>query len=104
MIPVVVQPVVRRAILDFIDAVGGEMSDDTLTMQLVAIGHRLARRDVAEQMRWLGNAGLIEIEELSPYLIARILPDGEDAAAGRLRIEGLGRHRTGQAAGTARDR
>lgn len=102
MIPAAIIETVRRAVLDFIDAIGGEMSDDTLAIQLVAIGHRIARRDVADQMRWLAEQGLIEVEDLSPYLIGRILPDGVDAAAGRLRIDGLGRHKTGARAGTAK--
>lgn len=102
MIPSVILPVVRRAILDFLDEVGGEMSDDTLAMQLVALGHRQARRDIADEMRWLAEQGLVEVEELGPYLIGRILPDGCDAAAGRLRVDGVGRHKTGRPAGTAR--
>lgn len=94
--------VVRRAILDFLEEVGGEMSDDNLTLQLVQLMHRVARRDVAEQMRWLGRAGLVEVEELGPFVVARILPDGCDVACGRLRVEGVGRHRTGAGAGTAK--
>ncbi|UIJ46930.1 hypothetical protein LZK98_08300 [Sphingomonas cannabina] len=101
MIPPVILPIVRRAILDLLDAIGGEQSDDTLQLQLLQLGHRVARRDVAEQMRWLAEHGLIEIEDLSPYLVARMLPDGVDAAAGRLTLDGIGRHKTGKPVGTA---
>lgn len=102
MIAAVILPIVRRAILDLLHEIGGEQSDDTMTLQLVALGHRVARRDVAAQMRWLAAQGLIELEELGPYLVARMLPDGGDVADGRLRIDGIGRHKTGAAAGTAR--
>lgn len=102
MIPAVILDTVRRALLDFMDEVGGEQSDDTLALQLQAIGHRVARRDVAEQMRWLAAQGLIEVAELGPYLVGTVLPDGVDAAGGRLAIAGLGRHKTGRAPGSAR--
>ncbi len=102
MIAPAILPTVRRAILDLLDAIGGEQSDDTLALQLLELGHRVARRDVAEQMTWLGDQGLIEVEDLGPYRIGRMLPDGGDAAGGRLTIDGLGRHKTGRRAGTAR--
>lgn len=102
MIAAIILPVIRRAILDFMDAIGGEQSDDTLALQLQQLGHRIARRDVADQMRWLGEQGLIEVEQLGPYLVGRVLPDGVDAAGGRLSIDGLGRHKTGARTGTAK--
>jgi hypothetical protein len=100
VIPAAILPVVRRAILDFLDLIGGEQSDDTLAILLNADGHRVARRDVADQLRWLGEQGLLDVEQLGDFVVARVLPDGIDAANGRLRIEGLGRHKTGRA-GTA---
>lgn len=102
MIAPVLLPIVRRAMLDFLAEVGGEQSDDTLARQLVALGHiTLARRDVGEQLRWLGEQKLATVSELGPYIVGEILPDGEDVAAGRLRIDGISRHRTGARAGTA---
>lgn len=100
MIAPVILPHVRRAILDFLDQIGGEQSDDTLALLLNSVGHRVARRDVANQLRWLGEQGLLDVEQLGDYVVARVLPDGIDAANGRLTIEGLGRHKTGRA-GTA---
>lgn len=95
MIPPVVRPVVRRAILDFMHLVGGEVTDDTLHLQLNrGTPHRLALRDVGEQMGWLAEQGLIELERLGPYHVGRVLPDGVDAAEGRLAVDGLWRHKT----------
>lgn len=99
MIPPVILPVVRRAILDLMFDVGGEHNDETLTMLLNQLGHRVARRDVAAQLRWLASenadAPLIAIEELGPYLTARILQDGRDLAEGRLLVDGVSKFKTG---------
>ena len=99
MIPAVILPVIRRAILDLLTDIGGEHNDDTLSMLLVQLGHRVARRDVADQLRWLaddGEAPLVKVELLGPYLVARALPDGRDVAEGRLIVEGVSRHKTGE--------
>lgn len=103
MIPAAILPLIRRAILDLLNDAGGEHNDDVLTMLLVQLGHRVARRDVREQLVWLaGNeiAGdgsrLVQVEELGPYMVARILPDGRDVAEGRLIVEGVWRHKTGE--------
>ena len=96
MIPPVILPVVRRAILDLLEEIGGEHNHDTLTLQLRGLGHRVAARDVAEQLVWLGNCGLVKTEVLGPYTVARILADGRDVATGQLAFEGVSRHRTGE--------
>jgi hypothetical protein len=98
MIPGPILPIVRRAILDLLNDIGGEHNDDTLATLLNGIGHRVARRDVAEQLRWLAEPGdeLIAIEELGPYVAARILSDGRDVAEGRLIVEGVSRFKTGE--------
>lgn len=91
-----IAPVVRRAILDLLEDIGGEQNDDVLAILLNGIGHRVARRDVAEQLAWLaGIHTLVTTEQLGPYLVTSILPDGRDVAAGRLAIEGISRHKTG---------
>lgn len=96
MIAPVILPVVRRAIVDLLFDVGGEHNDDTLTLLLAQLGHRVARRDVAEQLDWLANeAKLIRLEDLGPYKVARILADGRDVAEGRLLVEGISRFKTG---------
>lgn len=95
MIPAAILPLVRRAILDLLNDIGGEQNDDALTILLAALGHRIARRDVAEQLRWLAGENFIAIEELGPFLAARILADGRDIAEGRLVVDGVWRHKTG---------
>lgn len=95
MIAPVLLPVIRRAIIDLLDDIGGEHNDDTLTRLLISLGHRVARRDVADQLRWLAEAGLVRAEEMPPFVVARIISDGRDVAAGTLRFEGVCRHKTG---------
>ena len=95
MIPAVILPVVRRALLDLMNDVGGEHNEDTLAMLLNGLGHRVARRDVREQLAWLGEQRLVHVEELGPYLVSRILADGRDAAEGRLTLDGVSRFKTG---------
>ena len=96
MIPAVILPVVRRAILDLLEEIGGEHNHDTLAMQLRTLGHRVAARDIAEQLRWLDSGGLVKAEELGPYTVARIVADGRDVATGQLTFDGVSRHRTGE--------
>lgn len=95
MIPPLALPIVRRAILDLLEEIGGEHNHDTLALQLRSLGHRVAARDVAEQLLWLGGAGLVHAEVLGPYTVARVLADGRDVATGQLTVEGVSRHRTG---------
>lgn len=95
MIPAPILPLIRRAVLDLLNDIGGEQNDDVLTLLLAELGHRVARRDIAEQLAWLAEAGLIEISDLGPYKVARILADGRDIADGRLTVDGVWRHKTG---------
>lgn len=87
-------PVVRRAILDLLNAIGGEENDDSIAMMLSELGHRAARREVADQMRWLAEQGLLVTDVLGPYLAGRISDDGRDLADGKLRIDGVSRFKT----------
>lgn len=95
MIPAAILPLIRRAILDLLNDIGGEQSDDYLVLLLSQLGHRVARRDIAAQLDWLAENGLIAVEELGPFKVARTLADGRDIAEGRLVVEGVWRHKTG---------
>jgi hypothetical protein len=91
-----IRPLIRRAIIDLLAQIGGEHNDHHLATLLAEVGHRVARRDVAEELRWLAAQKVIRIEEIEPFLVAEILPDGEDVAASRLILDGIYRHRTGR--------
>lgn len=89
------QPIVRRAIVEMLAAVGGEHNDEILAMMLIGLGHRIARRDVRAEIEWLAAKRLVAAEAIGPYLVARALPDGIDVAEGRLVHEGVHKHRLG---------
>jgi hypothetical protein len=90
-----IAPIVRRAILDLLEDIGGEQNEEVLAILLNGLGHRVARRDVELCLAFLDNAKLVSSEVLGPYVVASILPDGRDVAAGRLQIDGISRHKTG---------
>ena len=92
----IVREIVRRAILDLMNDIGGEQNDDVLATLLAELGHRIARRDVATEMHWLADQRLITVEQLGPFLVGRTLSDGRDIAEGRLVIDGVRRHKTGE--------
>lgn len=89
-------PVVRRAILDLLTDVGGEINDDRLTMLLTQLGHRIARRDVRAALAWLGAQQLAAVEPLDQFTVGRVTGDGRDVAEGRLVVDGVWRHKTGR--------
>ncbi len=95
-IPAVIQPIVRRAIVDLLHDIGGQQNDDVIARLLIGLGHRVARRDVAEELRWLEENKLVSVEQIGPFLVAEIEPDGSDVSDGNLRIEGVYRHKTGR--------
>jgi len=96
VIPAVLQPIIRRAILDLVEDTGGELNDEMITLLLNELGHRVARSDVAGEMLWLGQSGLLRLVEKDAFLEARSTVNGRDVANGLLRHEGVSRHKTGE--------
>ena len=92
----VLQPVVRRAILDILNDTGGEQSDDTIARMLVGLGHRVDRAMVAVEFAWLARAELVSIEELGPFVMAEITDNGISVSDGIRKVDGVNRHRTGR--------
>lgn len=96
MIPKAILPLIRRAIVDLLNDIGGEHNDEVLAALLAELGHRISRRDVAEQLEWLASeAKVIKLDDLGLYKVARIVADGRDIAEGRLVLEGISRFKTG---------
>lgn len=96
MIPDILLPLIRRAILDLLLDAGGELNDDVASILLAELGHRVARTDVAVELLWLDEQGLAKVELVGSYIVARSTPNGRDVAAGRLRFPGVSRHKTGE--------
>lgn len=96
MINPIIQPRIRRAIVDLLTDVGGEHNDEVLYLLMLELGERVARRDVREELLWLQDKGLIVAETAGDYLVARVTSDGRDVAEGRLVYEGVSKHKTGE--------
>jgi hypothetical protein len=91
-----IAPVVRRAILDLLSDIGGEHTANELALLLNELGHRLAVRDVVEQVNWLSGKSLLIAQEFEQFTVARILTDGRDVADGRYIVEGVSKFKTGE--------
>lgn len=96
MIPPVLLPIIRRAILDLVEDTGGELNDEMITLLLNELGHRVARTDVCDEITWCEQAGLLITVASPHFIIARSTANGRDVANGRLRIDGVSRHKTGE--------
>lgn len=93
--PAIILEIIRRAILDLLNEIGGEHNDEVIARWLTGVGHRIARREVRQQLAWLEQQKLLSAEEIGPYLVVRVLPDGRDVADGLMTIDGVSRHKTG---------
>jgi hypothetical protein len=91
-----IAPIVRRAILDLLSDIGGEHNHADLALLLNELGHRVARRDVAEQLAWLGDRGLVVCETIGTFEVGRILSDGRDVADGLRIVDGVSKFKTGE--------
>lgn len=91
----VIAPVVRRAILDLLEDIGGEHNDQELQLLLNSLGHRLSRGNVVQTIQWLAERNLIRAESVGPFTVCSILPGGRDVAQGLETGEGVSRHKTG---------
>lgn len=91
----VIAQVVRRAILDLLEDIGGEHNDQELQLLLNALGHRLSRANVAGTIHWLGEQGLVKVETVNPFVVCSITPAGRDIAQGLDTADGVSRHKTG---------
>lgn len=91
-----IRALVRRAILDLVDDVGGELTDEVITISLNELGHRIARTQVREELEWLAGSELLSASEQGPFIVVRSTSTGRDVAQGLLRIDGVSRHKTGE--------
>lgn len=91
-----IAPIVRRAILDLILDVGGEINDDTVTILLNELGHRVGGPDVVGELRWLADRDLLKLQDYPATVVVSSTSAGRAAAAGTMTFEGVSRHKTGE--------
>ena len=87
------RPIVRRAILELLSDIGGANNDQIIAEWLARMGHVVSGRDVRADLHFLADLNLVRIETLQDFVIADVSSDGRDVAEGRLRIDGVSRHR-----------
>ncbi len=56
-------------------------------------GHTLTRVEVKEQLRWLEERELVEIEEAGAVLLATLREKGDQVVRGRVTVDGVKRPR-----------
>jgi predicted Zn-dependent protease with MMP-like domain len=96
MIHAAIQPIIRRAILDLVADVGGEVNDDTVTVLLNELGHRVGGPDVVTELRWLAERDLLKLQDYPALVVVSSTSAGRAAAAGTMIFEGVYRHKTGE--------
>ena len=82
----------RLAILRFLsEAPGYSANESLLADALRGIGHNPPRDQIRTDLAWLGEQGLIELEEIADIRIAKVRERGVDVAAGRATVPGVKR-------------
>ena len=59
------------------------------------LGHVVSSDRIVTDLAWLGEQGLISVDEVAGVRIARLLARGEDVARGRAEVPGVKRPRAG---------
>lgn len=73
------------------EAPGYEANESILHAALDNVGHAISRDVVRAEMAWLGEIGLLKIEDIGGIRLARITSRGSDVAAGRAQCPGVKR-------------
>lgn len=58
-------------------------------------GHVVSSDRIVTDLSWLGEQGLISVDDVAGVRIARLLARGEDVARGRVEVPGVKRPRAG---------
>lgn len=70
---------------------GYSMNTSLLHAAVVSLGHNCTRDQVATDVAWLKEQGLVDSQESGPVTIVRLTSRGEDTAAGRATVPGVRR-------------
>lgn len=70
---------------------GYQSNSSVLCSGLDSYGHVLSRDQVKTQLVWLGEQGLVEVQDLGSVLVATLTERGADVATGRGRAPGVKR-------------
>ena len=82
----------RLAILRIQYDTDGSVNDSIAQDALDQLGHRVGRQTIRDDFAWLAGHGLVTVDKLSDTLaVATITQRGQDAATGRVRVDGVKR-------------
>lgn len=62
---------------------------------LEAVGHAVSADQLATELAWLAEQGLVELEAMAGVTVARLAPRGADVASGRIVTPGVKRPEPG---------
>jgi hypothetical protein len=85
--------ILRRAILDLLNAQGSSINDDIITLRLRNLGHMAARSMVRDNLQALAVWDYVSLEELGDYFVALITADGRDVSDGYVQVDGISRYK-----------
>ncbi|MDY0035437.1 MAG: ArsR family transcriptional regulator [Zoogloea oleivorans] len=85
----------RLVILRVINEMPSQRANSSVLCSILdeKFGHTLSRVEVKEQLRWLEERELVEIEEAGAVLLATLREKGELVVRGRVTVEGVKRPR-----------
>lgn len=66
-------------------------NSSVLTHALDHFGHAVSRDWTKTQLTWLGEQGLVSVEDIGPVLVARLTERGQDVASGKAVVPGISR-------------
>ena len=72
---------------------GDSLNESMLQEVLELYGHSVTRDRVRTEMRWLEEQGLVNINDISGILVAKLTGRGMDVACGRATVDGVKRPR-----------
>jgi hypothetical protein len=80
----------RLSILLYLSAApGGKANSFIVQRVLRKLGHAVGHDLIVTDTAWLGEQGLVTVEELPGMVVARITPRGRDVAAGEVVVPGV---------------
>jgi hypothetical protein len=80
----------RLTILLYLSAAPGGKANSFIVQRILRkFGHDIGYDRVMTETAWLGEQGLVQVEELPGMVVARITPRGRDVAAGSVIVPGV---------------
>ncbi|WP_373389002.1 ArsR family transcriptional regulator [Pseudomonas alcaligenes] len=68
-------------------------NSSVLTSLLGEFGHHPSRDQVKAELTWLGEQGLVKVEDIGSVLVVTLTERGADVAAGRASVPGVSKPR-----------